>query len=66
MALELIECTHCGFKFKTDIERQLFQGETTAARGILDYWKQKKTRNVKTIDIMCTKCNKIFEYKLES
>ncbi len=65
MALTLIECTHCGFKFKIDIKKQLEDGETTAARGILDFFKAK-SRHVKNIDILCTKCMKTFEYKLES
>ena len=65
MVLKLIECTHCGFKFKIDIEKQLEAGETTAVRSIFKNWK-KNTRQVKTIDIICTKCNKTFEYMVKS
>ncbi len=65
MALKLIQCDHCGFKFKIDLERQLEEGETTAVRSVSNFLKPK-IRHVKSIDIQCAKCNKFFEYKLES
>ncbi len=65
MAFKTIECAHCGFKFKIDMEKLLEDGETTAARSVPPFWKPK-IKQVKTIDIKCTKCEKIFEYKLES
>ncbi len=63
MTLKLIECIHCGFKFKIDIEKQLEDGETTAARSI--FKRKKKIRQVKTIDIKCTNCQKTFEYPIQ-
>ncbi len=65
MAFEIVECAHCGFKFKIDVGKLLEDGEATAARGIFGFFKPE-IKHVKVIDIKCTKCEKIFEYKLES
>jgi hypothetical protein len=65
MALRLIDCTHCGYEFKIDIDKRLEEGETPVARGFLNFTPSEK-RHVKAIDIICIKCNKTFEYKLES
>lgn len=65
MVLKLIECAHCGFKFKIDVGRLLEDGETTAARSMLGFFKPE-IKHVKMIDIKCTKCEKTFEYMLES
>ncbi len=63
MALELVECTHCHYKFRTDIGKQVDEGETTVYRNFLTFWKPK-IRSVKTIDIMCPNCKKEFEIKV--
>ncbi len=65
MAIKIIECAHCGFKFKMDIGKLLEDGETTATRNIPGFLKPE-IKHVKSIDIKCPKCEKIFEYKLES
>ncbi len=65
MALKIIECSHCGFKFKIDMGRLLEDGETTVARSVPGFLKLK-TRHVKAIDIKCSKCERMFEYKMES
>lgn len=64
MALKLIECTHCGCKFKTDIKKLLEDGEATAVRSLSDFWKPRISE-VKTIDIKCINCQKTFEYPTE-
>ena len=63
MALEKISCSHCGFEFKINLEKQLEEGETTVVRSIMR--NKKRIRKVKAIDIICPKCSKIFEYKVK-
>ncbi len=65
MALELVECTHCHYKFKTDVKAQLEDGEIPIVRGIFDFLKQKP-RLIKTIDLDCPNCKKKFEHRVES
>jgi hypothetical protein len=65
MVLRLIDCIHCGYEFQIDIDKRLEEGETAVARGFFNFTRPEK-RYVKTIDIICSKCNKTFEYKLES
>ncbi len=63
MALEPVICPHCQFKFKTDVEAQINEGDTTAVRGLLT--SKPETRSVSTIDLCCPKCNRKFELKYE-
>ncbi len=67
MALELVKCPHCGYKFRTDIGQRERDGETIAVRSILNFWKPQ-SKCVKTIDIECPNpnCKKTFEYSVES
>ena len=65
MMLELVECPHCGYKFRTDVKAIEEDGETIAVRNILKFWKPKP-RRVKSIDIDCPNCGKTFEYEVES
>jgi protein-arginine kinase activator protein McsA len=65
MALELVECMHCHYKFKTDIEVQIKDGTTTVVRRFLNFGKLKP-RTVKSIDLLCPHCKKTFEYRVES
>ncbi len=64
MALKLIKCIHCGFEFKIDVGKLLEEGEVTTVRSIIKT-RKKKPRQVREIDINCTKCNKTFEYLVE-
>jgi sarcosine oxidase delta subunit len=61
---ELVECPHCGYKFRTDVKAIEDDGEITAVRNIL-HWKPKP-RRVKSIDLECPNCKKRFEYEVES
>ena len=67
MKLELVICKHCGYKFRTDIEALINDGNATVVKGFLNSGKPKP-RTVKSIDILCPnpKCCKTFEYKVES
>ena len=65
MAIELVVCTHCGFKFRIDVEAEINEGNITVTRGFFYFWKQK-IRPLKTIDLTCPNCRKIFEHKVES
>ena len=61
--LELVECPHCGYKFRTDVKAREEDGETTAVRNILNFWKLKP-RRVKSIDLECPSCKRRFEYEV--
>ncbi len=65
MALELVKCAHCGFKFRIDVEKVSEDGETVAVRGFLDRWKAKPS-SPKSIDLKCPHCDKWFEWELRS
>jgi sarcosine oxidase delta subunit len=60
---ELVECPHCGYKFRTDVKARAEDGETIAVRSIL-HWKPK-SRRVKSIDLECPNCGRRFEYEVE-
>ena len=63
MALELVKCPHCGFKFRMDIKKLMDDGETDAVRGIFSSKKRKPIRPA-TVDIVCIKCKKTFEHEV--
>ena len=63
MALELVICKHCSFKFRTDIETQINDGTTITVRGFFNFWKPKP-KIVKSIDLLCPNCKKTFEYRV--
>lgn len=62
---KLVKCSNCGFEFRADVKAIEEDGETTAVRGILNFWKQKP-RHVPSIDLDCPNCGKTFEHKEES
>jgi len=64
MALELVKCPNCGYKFRMDLKARVNNGETTAVRCILNFLKPK-SRRPETIDIDCPNCNKTFEQRVE-
>ena len=65
MMRELVECPHCGYKFRTDVKAREEDGEITFVRRFSNFWKQKP-RRVKSIDIECPNCSRTFEYEVES
>jgi DNA-directed RNA polymerase subunit RPC12/RpoP len=65
MALELIQCPYCGYKFRTDIKVLENEGKTTVVRGFFDFLKPK-TEAKETVDIVCLNCKKIFEQEVKS
>jgi len=64
MALKLVKCPHCGYKFRMDLKARVNDGETTAVRSILNFLKPKP-RRVETIDIDCPNCDNTFEQRVE-
>ena len=65
MALELIKCTHCSYKFRIDVEKVSEDGETVVVRGFFDRWRPKPS-SPKTIDLKCPNCEGWFEWELGS
>ena len=64
MALELVKCPNCGYKFRMDLKARVDDGETTVVRSILNFLKPKP-RRPETIDIDCPNCRKTFEQRVE-
>lgn len=65
MTFEFVICTHCKFKFRTDIKAQINDGITITVRGFFNFYKPKPGV-VKSIDLLCPHCKKTFEYRVES
>lgn len=63
MALELVQCPHCGYKFRIDVERAKEDGEIIVVRGFLDRLKTNLQSST-TIDTKCPNCEKWFELEL--
>lgn len=59
MTLESITCPHCGFEFRQDIEID----ETVIVRGLFGSSKPK-FNTVKSVDLKCPECKKMFEYEV--
>ncbi len=67
MKLELIKCPFCGYKYYTDIEKIVEDGETVAVRfGLSDIKKTFKRKTPKNlcIDLTCPNCKKEFEWEV--
>lgn len=64
MALELVCCKHCGFKFRMDLIKLVNEGRTTVVRSPTDT-RKKKPAGSEYIDIQCPKCSKWFEQEVE-
>ncbi|WP_440946944.1 hypothetical protein ACSAZL_01210 [Methanosarcina sp. T3] len=65
---ELIKCRHCGFKFRTDVEKIVEDGETVVVRlGFSDIKKTLRRENTKKlhIDLTCPNCKKEFEWEVK-
>ena len=64
MALELVKCPYCGYKFRMDLKARVDDGGGIAVRSILNFLKPKP-RRVETIDIDCPNCTKTFEQRVK-
>lgn len=69
MTIELIKCPHCGYKYKTDVEKVVKDGETVAVR--LGFSEVKKIFGRETakslfIDLKCPNCKEEFEYEVKT
>ncbi|HII00120.1 TPA: hypothetical protein HA351_00210 [Methanosarcinaceae archaeon] len=68
MTLELIKCPHCGYKYRTDVEKIVEDGETVAVRlGFSDIKKTFKGKSPikRYIDLTCPNCKKEFEWEVK-
>ncbi|WP_255335785.1 hypothetical protein [Methanosarcina sp. KYL-1] len=63
MALELIKCPFCKFKFRMDVEELVKEGEAPISRALFDFLKKKPEKSMK-IDIKCPKCGKNFLHEV--
>jgi DNA-directed RNA polymerase subunit RPC12/RpoP len=64
MALKLIQCPNCGYKFRFDIEKSKENGEIKVPRG---YFHTSKSRPMRfeTLDLKCPNCKHRFEQEYE-
>jgi DNA-directed RNA polymerase subunit M/transcription elongation factor TFIIS len=64
MSLESVKCPHCGYVYRTDVERVVKDGETVAAvRGLGNKASSKQAKE-KSIDLTCPSCKKEFEWPI--
>jgi DNA-directed RNA polymerase subunit RPC12/RpoP len=66
--IELIKCPHCGYKFRTDVEKVAEDGETVVVRlGFSDIKKafRRKVPKKLRIDLTCSNCKKEFEWEVK-
>jgi len=69
MTIELIKCPHCGYKYKTDVEKVVKDGETVVVRvGFSDIKDKLRRKTAKSlfIDLTCPNCKKEFEYEVKT
>jgi len=69
MTSELIKCPCCGYKYYTDVEKVVEDGETVAIRfGLSDVKKifSRKTPKSLCIDLTCPNCKKEFEWEVKT
>lgn len=69
MTLELIKCPHCGYKYRTDIEKIVEDGETVVVRLRFSDVKETFRRKIAKsffIDLTCPNCKKEFEYEVKT
>jgi DNA-directed RNA polymerase subunit RPC12/RpoP len=65
MALELVECPYCHYKFRIDLKALQNDGESIVVRGLFRR-EPKPVVCAKSIDIECPNCKKIFEQEVKS
>ena len=69
MTSELVKCHHCGYEYRTNMEKIIEDGETVAVRlGFSDVKEtfRKKTAKSLIIDLKCPNCKKEFEWKVKT
>lgn len=69
MTLELVKCPHCGYKYCTNIEKFVEDGETVAIRlGLSEVKKifRRKTAKSFFVDLKCPNCKREFEYEVKT
>lgn len=69
MTLELIKCPYCRYKYRTNIEKFVEDGETVVVRlGFSDVKEtfRRKTAKSLFIDLSCPNCKKEFEYEVKT
>ncbi|AKB43525.1 hypothetical protein [Methanosarcina vacuolata] len=68
MTSEPIKCPHCGYKYRTNVDKIVEDGETVAVRfGLSDIKKVFSRRTPKSmfIDLACPNCKKEFEWEVK-
>lgn len=70
MTLELVKCPHCGYRYRTDIEKIVENGETVVVRvfglsGVKEIPGGKATKSL-YIDLKCPNCKKEFEWEVKT
>jgi DNA-directed RNA polymerase subunit RPC12/RpoP len=69
MTNELIKCPHCGYKYRTNIEKIAEDGETVVVRlgfsDVKETFRRKTAKNL-FIDFTCPNCEKEFEYEVKT
>ncbi|MFA4935257.1 MAG: hypothetical protein WC568_05415 [Candidatus Methanoperedens sp.] len=63
MALELIECPYCHYKFRIDAKALQNDGETIVVRGL--FRREPKPVRAKSIDLECPNCKRTFEHEVK-
>jgi len=71
MTLELIKCPFCGYKYRTDVDKIVEDGEAVAVLfGLSDVKNafSRKAPKKLDIDLTCTNadCKKVFEWEVKT
>lgn len=72
MTSELVKCPHCGYQYRTNVEKIVEDGETIAVRlGFSDIEKISRRKTAKSffINLKCPnvpKCGKEFEWEVQT
>ncbi len=68
MNSKIIKCPHCEYKYRTDIEKIVEDGETVAVRlGFSNVVRvsSRKTPKYVYVDLACPNCRKGFEWEIK-
>ncbi|AKB12415.1 hypothetical protein SAMN02910340_02142 [Methanosarcina thermophila] len=69
MICEPIKCPHCGYRYRTDVEKFVEDGEIVAIRTDFSDVKRlfkRKTAKSFFIDLKCPNCEKEFEWEVKT
>ena len=64
MAMRVVKCTSCGYRFRADPEGRYELGEVLVIKGEKKP-KPPLTRDKRTVDITCPNCEQEFEVEVE-